>query len=244
MLRYALLAPATLAIALLAVPPAADSRLTAGLICSLVYNPAVQTPLYFVGVATPDTLNAGRGDVVPRVNGQGVDGRSTNRAVYGQLIKVIRISASGSSELQAALARVNNEVLVVPWTYDSVCVTTYWTRSARWSQPSEEAFYAPRLRPTNLWVQDRPTFDALMLDPSPYPYGKLYRPGFRGSQPITDSIFLSADEYFSLHSALPTPTELKNAPRTAFNRLREWEVMNPGLTGRYPAAEILAASKR
>lgn len=217
------------------MPPASETTR-----CSLSPFRVGRSDLYLVGTALSDTLFAGPGEVVP--SGQpGHWGSGERREVYGQLVRVELLNPDAPVELREALDHADPpNVLMVPWDYDPSCATTYWTRSARWIEPGLEGFYIARLRPRTLWVEGRPTFDAFLADLAVYPHGSFFVAGYRGTR---ERLSLTAREYFSLHSALPTAGETRESVSKALDRVRAWEAENPDLTGRYPADETLARVK-
>jgi hypothetical protein len=210
-------------------------------LCSLPSVRTVRPDLFFVGTALGDTVRAGQGEVVVRHNG-GSSSRQ-NREIFGQVIRIDLLNSDAPGELEDALPVSRREVVLVPWGYDSICLPAYWNQSARFSEAGLEGLYSASLRPRRLWVGDRPTFDAYFAYFTPYPHAPAFRSEYSGIRGDRDHPALTAREHFSLNSALPTSSEVTRSPTTAYDRLRDWELQNPELAGRYPANEILAYMK-
>jgi hypothetical protein len=216
-------------------PAGADTSL-----CSLVPVTTVRSAVYFVGTPLGDTIRAGPGDVTPSVYGPGKPGD-----VYGQVIRIELLNSDAPIELRDALSRSSQHALLVPWGYDSMCQPANWSQTARFAEPGLEGLYSGRLRPRRLWVGERPTFDVFFAGyVTPYPHGAQHRNAYRGTSAPNNGQSLTAREYFSLVSALPTSGELSRSPATAYDRLREWASQNPELAARYPAADVIAYSTR
>ena len=211
-------------------------------LCSLPSVRTARPDLFFVGTALGDTVRAGQGEVVVRHNGGG-SGSRQSRGIFGQVIRIDLLNSDAPSELKDALPLSRHEVVLVPWGYDSICEPAYWYQSARFTEAGLEGLYSARLRPRRLWLGDRPTFDAFFAYFTPYPHAPAFRSRYGGIREDRDHPALTAREYFSLNSALPTSVEVTRSPTTAYDRLRDWELQNPELAGRYPANEILAYTK-
>jgi hypothetical protein len=239
--RIALLSAACLLVAM--VGHVAITELHATSRCSLYPFSAGlgAAGFHILGVTTGDTVLAGPGDVRPSRHG-GHWGRGEPREVYGQLVRVTRFDAAAAGEFPADLA--GGEIILVPWDYDPACEPVHWSRSAAWVEPGLEGFYSLRLRPRRQWIDGRPVADVFTADISPYPHAPFFLAGYRGTRALRERPSLSAAEYYSLHAALPTSDEAREASSAAVERLEQWVMENPDLALRYPADELIAGARR
>ncbi len=221
-------------------PASAAARpLAAASLCSRIPFPGTRDRLatYFVARALPDTILAGENGVHPDTNG-GHWGAGSARNVYGQLVRIDTLGGASDTKLRQVLAdRRSREVVVVPWDYDPACRPTYWSSSARWTDPGLMGFYRVRLRNEKEWADGRPTFDAFAADLTPYPYSPFYRAGYVGTDALRSRPSLDAREFFSLSSALPVA--IREGDSAALAPVRLWAAAHPALAEKYPADEIL-----
>lgn len=196
--------------------------------------------LFVLAAALSDTILAGPGEIEPTgYEGHWGDGRE--RQIYGQLVQVKRHSAPSLSAFSEAAA--HEPILVVPWDYDPGCRPTYWNRSAAWIEADLEGVYTLVLRPEALWIDARPVADAFAAGHMPYPHAPYLRAGYGGTKALRERPSLSAAEYFSLYSVLPTASEVRGASSAALARLQQWESQYPDLARRYPADQLISAAK-
>jgi hypothetical protein len=230
-----------------AAPAAEQAQSVAGLSlqstsagrCSLAAVPVHRDPnvTYFTLVARRDTLLAGPGTteyVQPPIRpGQGRAG-----GIYGQLATLQRVGGVGSEQVESALRRRGSrEVVVVPWGTNPACRPEPWSASARWIPLGQPQFVRARLRPIHLWIEGRPTFDALQATTLVYPgdpLGAALETAAGGEAPI-----LTADQFFSLYAVMPTLDAAMRERARAVEPLRRWRQQHPHLARRYPAAEII-----
>src|SRR5688572_21024643 len=106
-------------------------------LCSLASVRTVRPDLFFVGTALGDTVRAGQGEVVVRNNGGG-SGSRQNREIFGQVIRIDLLNSDAPIELKDALPVSRQEVVLVPWGYDSICLPDYWNQSARFTEAGLE----------------------------------------------------------------------------------------------------------
>jgi hypothetical protein len=85
------------------------------------------------------------------------------RAIYGQRVRVNRLTASA----RAALPEGVREVLLVPWDYGADCRPVPWSRSAGWLPDTLTGVFAATLRAREHWAGDLPTLD---ITPFAQPY--------------------------------------------------------------------------
>lgn len=194
---------------------------------------------YFVATANPDTVFAGPGQVRPSIE-SGHWGPANNRAIYGQLVTILRLRGANKPDAESAFARQRSRTaVVVPWDYDPGCQPVPWARSARWVTNPQPGFYRARLRAHVEWIDGRPTYDAFRADIEPYPHGKYFERGYRNTDSAQAPGALTASEYFDLYSALPALAEARRDPEGALKRLIEWEARHPEQARRFPATRVL-----
>ena len=179
--------------------------------------------------ATPmhDTVLAGAGDM-QYVQAPGHFGPGTARAIYGQRVRVHRLTARA----RAALPEGVREVLLVPWDYGADCRPVPWSRSAGWLPDTLTGVFAATLRAREHWAGDLPTLDIT-------PFAQPYR------EPPADTtvrdwlperrlgiarLLRLYDELWPLDTPLDTVTALAYA-----ERLRA----DTSLAGRYPVDEFV-----
>lgn len=196
---------------------------------------------YLVARGTGDTVNAGLGNVpIPPSSQLG-----HAAAVFGQIFRVDSIGGSGADAVRRALgAKDTSGVIIVPWGYNPACATDFWSGSSRWVTPDSAGFFSLRLRAESLWVNRRPTFDAMLASVYSYadgPYTAGPRSTFRGIRNLDPSQPpMSAAEVFGLYLALPTLDEARAHDPAAFSRFQAWDQANPSARHRFPGAIILA----
>lgn len=210
-------------------------------LCSIVPFPSHRDveATYFLGVGQPDTVLAGRGEVV--IGGRpGHWGRGEREAIYGQVVTVQRLGGADSTRVAEVLAgRGSNRVLVVPWDYDAGCETAAWSRSARFAPVDTTGMFTLRLRPEEHWPGGVPTFDAFMADLEPYPHGLFFRRGYRGTDALTTQPSLTPGQFFELYGGLPDGDLIRSDPAAAEAKLELWIEENPLAARAYPAPRIL-----
>ena len=214
-------------------------------LCSMRPLPAIRNAsmTHFVGEALKDTVFAGPGLVMPRMDlGQWTQAEA-NR-VYAQLVRIDSLGGFGETALEVTFSRRGSrDVAVVPWEYGPSCEPRIWTKSVRWIEPGLVGFYAVRLRPDSLWIDGRPTFDALAANLQPYPHAPFLRRGYRGTRALAERPSLDAHEMFGLHEALPVYVGRSIDSASVDNILR-WEAANPELARKYPADVMLEEVRR
>jgi hypothetical protein len=214
--------------------------------CSLI--PAVSfrdtTVTAVLGSALPDTIFAGPGSVVySNYPGHWGDGRRD--AFFAQLVDVARLAGADSQALEAHFAQHGDRrIALVPWDYAPDCRPVPWSRSARWVEDGNLAFYRLQLRAPAEWARGYPTFDVLAADLQPYPHGLFWRRGYRNSDSVRAGLGLTATEYFDLYAVLPTREESDGQSAAAFARLDAWLIANPSIAQRYPATLTLRLLRR
>lgn len=242
--RRAIVAGTTTLCSIAVVRAGAPSSIAAhpvdsAIVCSRIPFPPVRNreATYFVATTLADTVLAGEGRVHPDSN-EGHWGAGEPHAVYGQIVRIDTLGGANEAELFRLLEqRRSRDVVVVPWDYDPACRPTYWSSSARWTDPGLVGFYEVRLRDEKEWADGRPTFDAFAADLTPYPYGPFYRAGYLGTDALRSRPSLDAHEFFSLYAALPV--DLREGDSAALLPVRRWAAAHPELAGKYPADEIL-----
>lgn len=193
-----------------------------------------ESQVFFTGVATADTLEAGPGDVKYGLR-DGRPGQAPAQPIRGQVFRIERIGgpqAGGLGGLSAGLG----EIIVVPWDYDASCEILAWTASAYWTPPGTYGFVIGTLRAREHWVDGRPTVDTHNPYNLPYTGRKRIR-GTPRDVPIED--FLSPGHVFELHQVMPTRSGLARAEAEALAPLRAWVAEHPDLARRPPAAMML-----
>lgn len=198
--------------------------------------------LSFIGRAASDTMLAGVGDMRVR-HREGFDAGP----VYGQVVRVERLSPAASPELRAALERAGGRVVLVPWDYMADCSPIQRRSGARWLADGASGLFEMRLRERAHWANDIPTLDVVGIQFWPYVEGLKGGMGFRG-MPVDDSRssqpWLSPAELLTLHALRPTMEEVEARPDSAFAPLRAWAVANPVLAAREPAVAMLRYAER
>jgi hypothetical protein len=168
--------------------------------------------------------------------------------VYGQVIGVERLAGAARETVERAFQRLGRrEIVVVPWGYDAGCDPVPWGGSARWVTTDAPGFYTLRLRPRSEWAGERPTFDAFAADLEPYPHGRFFARGYRGTAAVRTGPSLTPEEYFSLYAALPDHETLRDPVRaraSAIEALDAWEQAYPEAARKYPAPQILGSVRR
>ncbi len=181
----------------------------------------------FVGTPVHDTVFAGPGIWTP-TEGPGHFGPGRARAVYGQRVRVDRMTTHARRVLPAGV----REVVLVPWDYGVDCATVPWSRSAGFLPDTLVGVFAAYLRPRAQWAGDLPTLD-LVPFLQPYrdpPTDPRIRDWWRGPR-------LSAAGLMDLYDALwePGATLDSVAAQRYAARLRA----DSRFAGRYPATVFL-----
>ena len=224
---------------LVALPAASRHDVPATSRCTIERLSVVRDPVatYLLGQATPDTVLAGVGMILP------TRWQRSDDPVYGQLVRVDSLDGPDAERVREALAKLrSSEAVLVPWAYGPGCETARWTRSARWTSPDSSGLFTLRLRPESLWVAGRPTFDALRASVLSYAYGPHTvgpHTRFRGPAGTTleDEESLTPGEVFTLYTVLPTLAQAGDS--AAIARLREWVRAHPRARERFPGTYIL-----
>jgi hypothetical protein len=179
--------------------------------------------------ATPihDTVLAGAGDM-QFVQAPGHFGPGTARAIYGQRVRVNRLTARA----RAALPEGVGEVLLVPWDYGADCRPVPWSRSAGWLPDTLTGVFAGTLRAREHWAGALPTLD---ITPFAQPYREppadtTVRDWLPTRRLSIDRLLRLYDELWPLDTPLDTVTALAYA-----ERLRA----DTSLAGRYPVSEYV-----
>jgi hypothetical protein len=146
-----------------------------------------QTATLFLARATRDTARAGQGLVFQQRN---TALQADQRPVFGQIVELERAVGAGADRVLSTRPGTRGSVraVVVPWRVDLACGPNFWRGSAQWTQPDSLAVYVAELRPDSLWVEGRPTFDALRAEVNTYAYGPdlLYQ---RRTRPTPMQVF-------------------------------------------------------
>jgi hypothetical protein len=184
--------------------------------------------LEFIGVASADTVEAGVG-AMQLHDERGRPIRSSRRRVFGQIVRVDRMGTGGLTALKAQLSQGSRDVVLVPWSDNGRCSTTFHRGSARWLAPGTRALFWVVPRDPKHWVGGRPTFDM-----DPMGYGAYVGPTTESA--AADSM-LTPDELLTFSDALPsrdtgTPTDTTHRE---LEPLRRWMREHPDLAGRDPA---------
>jgi hypothetical protein len=198
--------------------------------CSLVRPWEYRRPRRIEFEATPihDTVLAGAGDM-QFVQAPGHFGPGTARAIYGQRVRVNRLTARA----RAALPEGVREVLLVPWDYGADCRPVPWSRSAGWLPDTLTGVFAATLRAREHWAGDLPTLD---ITPFAQPYREppadtTVRDWLPTRRLGIDRLLRLYDELWPLDTPLDTVTALAYA-----ERLRA----DTSLAGRYPVERVRA----
>lgn len=191
-----------------------------------------------LGNALPDTVETGAGEVAP-LDGDDEYWRGAG-PIHGQRIQVARHAGADSGVIARAFDRNgSSEVIIVPWSYGTMCQPVPWTQSAAWVRPGEQGVFTVRLRPERHWSGGLPTFDAFMAAFEPYPNSRALRAGLRGTDSLSTPEALTPPEYFELLSGIPDYAEIAADPDAAWASITEWRTQHPGITSRFPATRIL-----
>ena len=192
----------------------------------------------FVGVATPDTMRAGRGGNWYRwwlpFGG---------RSIHGQVVRVERLASSADPALAAAVRRAGGRIVVVPWAHSNTCARMRWEWSARWLPDAARGLFVARLRDSEHWAGGVPTVD---LSPAGLAYHGIPYVGEPGRARVmgwrTD--WLTPDELLDLLAVRATYRDVERDPDAAVAPLRHWAAAHPELAAREPAKAMLASTER
>lgn len=182
----------------------------------------------FQGLRSPDVTYLIASPLADTVR----DPAASEATGYGQLAQASRVGGAAADLLRPALD-ADSRIVLVPWGFDDRCRPIAWTGPWRWATSGSVGFYRGRLRPSDAWIEGRPTFDVEYAvwegfpeSPWEHPLG-AGRPG------------LSADELFELYERLPTPDALATRPYGAVSELVEWRRDAGDALERYPARTLL-----
>lgn len=184
---------------------------------------------FLIGTGAGDTVRAGVGTVRYRV-APGHSGPAGDRAIFGQVVNVERVTGIDTLRLPASTRRV----ILVPWDYGADCTPTPFMRSARWLSTESRGLYDGVLRERSQWVDGVPTLDVFTPDHQPYP-GRS--PRFLGAPVET---MLSLDELFPLLTLLPDARLLQDSAEQAIAPLMAWARANPATARRAPMAGAIS----
>jgi hypothetical protein len=201
--------------------------------CSLVspWDYRVADRIEFHGTPRRDTVFAGPGNM-HFTEAMGHFGRGAARAIYGQRVRVDRLSASTRRQLPPDV----RDVLLVPWDYAADCSTVPWGRSAAWLPDTLDGVFTATLRPRAHWAGALPTLDII-------PFQQPYRTAARDTA-APDWLprpRLTAAQLLDLLDLLPAngvPRDTIEALALA-TRLRD----DPVFSGRYPATRFLEVAR-
>lgn len=201
--------------------------------CSLVspWDYRVADRIEFHGTPIRDTVFAGPGHM-QFTEAMGHFGRGTARAIYGQRVRVDRLSANARRQLPPDV----RDVLLVPWDYAADCTTVPWSRSAGWLPDTLDGVFTATLRPRAHWAGALPTLD---ITPFHQPYRTAPRdtaaPDWLPRSRLTAAQLL---DLFDLLPANGVPRDTIEALALA-TRLRD----DPAFSGRYPATRFLEVAR-
>lgn len=185
----------------------------------------------FGGIRSADVtyvLASAREDTVPDV----ADARAGG---FGQLADVARV-AGATAERVSAATREDGTIVLVPWGFDEGCSPIEWTGSWRWATAGVEGFYRGHLRPSDDWIEDRPTFDVYAAVWEGFPVSPWRHPLSNGRA------LLSASQLFELYGRLPTAEAIATRPYGAVSDLVTWRREAGNLAERYPARTLVAGA--
>ncbi|HEX4684492.1 MAG TPA: hypothetical protein VH277_17365 [Gemmatimonadaceae bacterium] len=192
---------------------------------------------YVLARSTRDTVLAGAGPIAGR-------SRVVNQhpgPIHGQVVSAERIVGAHDAEIRAALrTRGSSEIVVVPWIRNPACAPSPWPWSAQYTTPGARGVFELQLRAESLWVDGRPTFDALPGALQTYAYGQHVdgpQSDVRRSENPTPLPNLSIDEYWDLLMNLPRSGQ--TADSAALTHLWRWIDEHPDIRIRYPGNLLL-----
>jgi aminopeptidase YwaD len=194
--------------------------------CSLVHQGTSRSDssVSFVGTALPDTALTGPGLIKPTL-GDGNETPDTSRAVYGQRVLVRQVGGPDSARLERAFRRLGRrEVIVVPWSLNSLCGPEVWRGTFRFVPPNTPTFFTFRLRPEPWWRRGVPVLDQDVIS------GAMHVPG--QSQSVT------ALDYLAFHRTLPTRKGIEARGEHAWDPFFQWLERNPRLAEKSPLSSI------
>lgn len=154
---------------------------------------------------------------------------------FGQLADASRVSGARRGRVDEALEG-DSSVVLVPWGFDEGCEPIAWTGSWRWAATGVEGFYRGRLRPSDAWIDGRPTFDVHFAVWEGFPESPWKHPLSVGRPS------LSAEELFGLYDRLPTAEAIASRPYGAVSDLVTWRREAGERAERYPARMLLNAA--
>jgi hypothetical protein len=162
-----------------------------------------------------------------------------NLRAYGQFMVADSFVGPGSDRVRAEFARSGSrDIVVVPWGYGGMCEVSFWYGTAQFTTPDQEGFYVLQLRPDSLWVQQRPTFDAVYAQLYSYAPGtNLAGPSKMFPGDVSTGPGSGARQLFEIYRRLPA----SRADTLRVRLLREWLQANPGVRDFYPARRLLSA---
>jgi hypothetical protein len=204
-----------LAGAALAAPSTAASACQTGRLLS------VRAPLFLLATAGADTVRAGPGPI------RYTHGDTANlESIHGQRFRLDRIGGDVPPELSGA---AGSEAVLVPYGWE--CRETWRWSGARWAAPGVQVLVDAQLRPRELWVDGRPTFDVEVLH-------DLYPESYARHADTVTRLLEPAD-VFEMTATLPTWQEVEADTAAAYRAFLRWATANPALASRFPATEAM-----
>jgi hypothetical protein len=187
----------------------------------------------FIGVGEPDTVLAGPGAVQYSTE-PGHFGPGTQRAIYGQVVRVDRAERQLPDAFRKAIAEGDRTVVLVPWDYGADCRRVPWNRSARWLPPGSGGAFVAVMRDRAQWAAGRPTFDVI-------PEIALYPAAFAHQRRFMSARHeVSADDFLTLYELLPDYRSLIAAPDSAIAPLARWAQANPDRAAKLPIIPLIS----
>jgi hypothetical protein len=165
--------------------------------------------------------------------------KTRNLRAYGQFMVADAFVGPRSDRVRAEFARSGSrEIVVVPWGYGGMCEVSFWYGTVQFATPDQEGFYVLQLRPDSLWVQQRPTFDAVYAQLYSYAPGtNLAGPSKEVPGDVSTARGSGARQLFEIYTRLPA----SRSDTLRVRLLREWLQVNPGARDLYPAGRLLSA---
>lgn len=151
--------------------------------------------------------------------------------------QVFRLLEADRPEVVAA---PDGRFVVVPWSFGPGCAEEGWG-SPDWVRAGDTvAFLLAPTRVSSRERRDLRVFDVLGWH-QPYPTGELI-PFWRRDR-RSDSVWLTAVEFYALLQVLPFEAVYRADPTEAAGPLLDWVGAEPGRAEAFPVAEILAEGR-
>ena len=193
------------------------------------------TTAHFIALPTRDTVFTGAGTVRYGVRG-GHSQEARARTIYGQVMRVERLSGIAAAKLRRPVERV----VVVPWDYTADCTPVAWGGSAAWASDNARGLFVAKLRDSAHWAGGLPTFDVFAPELLPYPQ-QIHRQ--RRSRLAHPDSILAMDLVFDLIDLLPSSDRESLTAATEVTQLFAWARANPGLVEHYPVNLFLTSAR-